>query len=75
MVAQLAIKEGEQNTTGCRVDDLVNAWEPKGILRAMLVEISIIHTHPLFTIILLKNTYRVSKPLWVVHFFDEASRE
>jgi hypothetical protein len=32
MLAQVAIKEGEQDTTGRRVDDLIDAWEPEGIL-------------------------------------------
>jgi hypothetical protein len=31
---------------------LVDAWEREGFLRAVLIEISIIHTHPPFIIIL-----------------------
>jgi hypothetical protein len=60
LVARVAIKEGEQNTADCGVNDLVVAWEPKGILRAMLVEISVIHTHPPFFVILFQIKYRVS---------------
>jgi hypothetical protein len=37
MVARVAIKEGEHDIAGCGVNDLVDAWEPKGILREMLV--------------------------------------
>jgi hypothetical protein len=75
IAARVAIKEGEQVVAGRGVDDLVDAWELEGILWAMLVEISRIHTRPPFIIILFQNEYRVSYPLWVIHFFDEASRE
>jgi hypothetical protein len=53
MVARVAIKKGEHDTIDRGVHDLLNAWEPEGILQAVLVEISIIHTHPPFIIILL----------------------
>jgi hypothetical protein len=43
-----AVEEEEQDAASRRVDDLVDAWERKGILRTMFVEISIIHTHPSF---------------------------
>jgi hypothetical protein len=52
VVTRVAVKEGEQEAASCRVNDLVNAWEREGILQAVFVEISIIHTHPLFIIIL-----------------------
>jgi hypothetical protein len=60
MVAREAIKEEEQYTASCGVDNLVDPWEPEGILRVVLVEISIIHTHPSFIVILFQNKYRVS---------------
>jgi hypothetical protein len=36
MVAEVAIKEAKQNTSGRRVDDLVDAWELEGIVRVVL---------------------------------------
>jgi hypothetical protein len=55
MVARVVVKEGEQDATSCRVDDLVDAWEHEGVLRAMFIEISIIHTHPLLIVILFQD--------------------
>jgi hypothetical protein len=52
MVTQVAIKERKQDAASCRVNDLVDAWEPEEIFWAMFVEISVIHTHSLFIIIL-----------------------
>jgi hypothetical protein len=51
MVARVAVEEGEQDATNRRVDDLVDVWEHEGVLRAMFIEISIIHTHPPFIVI------------------------
>ena len=51
VVAQVTIKEGEQGAADNRVNDLVDAWEPEGILLAVLIEISIIHTHPPYIIL------------------------
>jgi hypothetical protein len=55
MVAQVAIEEGEKDATSCKVDDLVDAWEREGVLRAMFIEISIIYTHPPFIVILFQD--------------------
>jgi hypothetical protein len=55
MVTQVAVEEGEQDAASRRVDDLVDVWENEGILRAVFVEISIIHTHPPFIIILFQD--------------------
>jgi hypothetical protein len=52
METQVAIKERKQNAASRRVNDLVDAWEREGILQAVFVEISVIHTHPPFIIIL-----------------------
>jgi hypothetical protein len=60
MVARVVIKEREQDATSHGVNDLVNAWECEGVLRAMPVEISIVHTHPPFIVILFQNEYRIS---------------
>jgi hypothetical protein len=40
----------------------------------MLVEISVVNTHSPF-IILFPYENRISDPLWMNHFFNEASRE
>jgi hypothetical protein len=55
MVARVAVKEGELDATSHRVDDLVDAWEHKGVLQAMFIKISTIHTHPPFIVILLQD--------------------
>jgi hypothetical protein len=60
MVAQVAIKEGEQDTAGCRVDDLVDARECERVLRVVPIEIGVVNTHPPFIIVLYRNKYRVS---------------
>jgi hypothetical protein len=75
MVARVAIKERAQDAASHGVDDLVNSWERERIFWVVPVEIGIIHTHPPFIIILFQDKYRVSEPLWVIHFFNEASRE
>jgi hypothetical protein len=55
MIARVAVEEGEQDAASRRVDDLVDAWEREGVLRAVFIEISIIHTHPPFIIILFQD--------------------
>jgi hypothetical protein len=60
VVTQVAVKEGEQDAATLGVDALVDPWEHEGILRAVFVEISIIHTHSPFIIILFQDWYRVS---------------
>jgi hypothetical protein len=52
MIARLAVEKGEQDVASHGVDDLINAWEREGVLRAVFIKISIIHTHPPFIIIL-----------------------
>jgi hypothetical protein len=34
---------------------LIDAWEREGVLRAVFIEISIIHTHPPFIIVLFQD--------------------
>jgi hypothetical protein len=60
MIARVVVEEGEQDAASRRVDDLVDAWERERVLRAVFIEISIIHTHPPFIIILFQYKYRVS---------------
>jgi hypothetical protein len=52
MVARVVVEEGEQDAAIRRVDDLVDVWEHEGVLQAMFIEISIIHTHPPLIVIL-----------------------
>jgi hypothetical protein len=52
MIAQVAVEEGVQDAVSRRVDDLVDVWEREGVLPAMFIEISVIHTHPSFIVIL-----------------------
>jgi hypothetical protein len=51
-IARVAVEEGEQNAASRGVDDLVDAWEREGVLQAVFIEVSIIHTHPSFRVIL-----------------------
>jgi hypothetical protein len=60
MIAKVAVEEGEQDAASHGVDELVDTWEREGVLRAVFIEISIIHTHPPFVIILFQYKYRVS---------------
>jgi hypothetical protein len=55
MVARVAVEEGEQDAASRRIDDLIDAWEREGVLRAVFIEISIIHTHPPFIIVLFQD--------------------
>jgi hypothetical protein len=55
MVAQVAVQEGEQDAASRRVDDLVDAWERERVLRAVFIEINIIHTHPPLIVILFQD--------------------
>jgi hypothetical protein len=55
VITQVAVEQGEQDAASCRVGDLVDVWEREGILRAVFVEISVIHTHPPFIVILFQN--------------------
>jgi hypothetical protein len=60
MITRVAVEEGEQDAASCRVDNLVDAWKREGVLRAVFLEISIIHTYPPFIIILVQYKYMVS---------------
>jgi hypothetical protein len=55
VVARVAVEEGEQDAANRRVDDLIDAWEREGVLRVVFIEISIIHTHPPFIIIIFQD--------------------
>jgi hypothetical protein len=55
IVARVAVEEGEQDATSRRVDDLVDVWEREGVIRAVFIKISIIHTYPPFIIILFQD--------------------
>jgi c-di-GMP-binding flagellar brake protein YcgR len=46
VVTRVAVEEIELDAATCRFDDLVDAWKRERILRAVFVEISVIHTHP-----------------------------
>jgi hypothetical protein len=60
MIARVAVEEGEQDAASRGVDDLIDAWEREGVVWAVFIEISIIHTHPPFIVILFEYKYRVS---------------
>ena len=62
MVAGVAIKKREERAPGCRVNNLVDAWERKRVFRAVLVEICVIDTHSPFAIFLFYKDW-VCQPL------------
>lgn len=53
VIAQVSVEEAQHLTVGGGVDHLVNAQEGKQILRACLVEVGVINTHPPFIALLL----------------------
>ena len=63
MIARVAIEEEEQSAAGRRVNDLVDARQTERVLRAVLIEIGIINTHPPVLFILFENEYKICKPL------------
>jgi len=54
---------------------LVDARESEGILRAMLVEVSVVDAHPPLVVVLFENEYWICQPLGVINFFDESRCE
>ena len=53
---------------------MVDAREPEGILRAMLVVVYVVDAHPPLIVVLFENEYWIRQPFGVVNFFDESSR-
>ena len=52
---------------------MVDAREPEGILRAMLIEVCVVDAHPPLVVVLLLDEHRVGQPIRVVDFLDEPS--
>ena len=72
VVPRVVVKEAEESATRRGVDDLINPRQPEGVLGAMLVEIRVVNTHPPLIGVIVPDERRVSKPLRVKDFFDEA---
>jgi hypothetical protein len=53
VIARVSVKEAQHLPTEGGVNHLVKAWEGKRILRACLVEVDVIDTHPPFPALLL----------------------
>ena len=75
MVSLVAVKEGEQDTPGSGVDDLVNTRESERIFRAMLIKICVVDAHSPLVVVLFENQDGVCQSFWVEYFFNESSRE
>ena len=45
--------------------------QPERILRAMLVQISVVDAHPPLVVVLLLDEHRVSEPFGMIDFLDE----
>jgi hypothetical protein len=54
---------------------LINLWQREGILRAVLVEVSVVDAHPPLVHVLLADEDGVGEPLRMEDFSDEAGRE
>src|SRR3954464_10595610 len=72
MIAGVCIQKTQTLATRRSIDDLINTGEGKGVCRAGLIKIRIVHTHAP-SAVFLKNQHRISKPLKVKNFDDEAS--
>jgi hypothetical protein len=46
VVPGVVVEEAEQVAARRGVDDLINPWQPEGVLGAVLVEISVVDAHP-----------------------------
>jgi hypothetical protein len=75
VVPGVAVEEAEQVAARRGVDDLVNPWQPEGVLGVVLVEIGVVDAHPQLVQVLFADENVVGKPLRMEDFSDEASRE
>jgi hypothetical protein len=75
VVPRVAVEEAEQ-VVACRgVDDLVNLRQPKGVLGAVFVEVSVVDALPPLVCVVLADEDGVGKPLRTEDFSYEADRE
>jgi hypothetical protein len=75
VVPRVAVEEAEQ-IAACRgVDDLIYLRQPEGVLGAVLVEVSVVDTHPPLVRVLLPDEDGVGESLKMEDFSDEAGRE
>jgi hypothetical protein len=75
VVPRVAIEESKKVATRCGVDELINPWQPEGVVGAMLVEVGVVDAHPPLVSVLLANEDEVGKPLRMEYFSDEAHHE
>jgi hypothetical protein len=75
VVPGVAVEEAEQVASRRGVNDLVNPWQPEGILGAVLVEVGVVYAHPPLVRVLLADEDGVGEPLRMEDFFNEADRE
>jgi hypothetical protein len=62
VVPEVAVEEAEQVAARRGVDDLVNPWQPEGVLGAMFVEISVVDAHPPLIRVLLTDEDEIGYP-------------
>src|SRR3954471_4725946 len=72
MIARIGIQKTQTLATHRSINDLINTGEGKGVCRASFIQIRIVHTHAP-SAVLLENQHRISKPLGIENFHDEAS--
>ena len=75
VVSLVAVKEGEQDTPGSGVDDLVDARKPEWVFWVMLIEICVVDAHSPLVVVFLEDQDRICQPLWVEYFFDKPGCE
>jgi hypothetical protein len=75
VVPGAAVEEAKQVAARRGVDDLINPWQPEGVLGAVLVEVGVVDALPLLVQVLLADEDGVGELLRMEDFSDEASRE
>jgi hypothetical protein len=75
VVPGVAVEEAKQ-VASCRgIDDLINPWQPKGVLGAVLVEVGVVDAYSPLVRVLFANEDGVGEPLRMEDFSDEVGRE
>ena len=74
VVAGVSVQEGQELTSGGRLDDLVDLREGERILGTGLIEAGLVDTHAP-GLVLLQDEDWVGQPLRVKHFHYDAGRQ
>jgi hypothetical protein len=75
LLSRVVVKEAEEVIAHHGVDDLINPRQPKGVLGAVFVEISVVDTHPPLVRVLPADEDGVGDALSMENSSGEAGRE